>query len=132
MHRSIKYEDMDFVWISNHYDVHWEGLCRVDGKLCKFKTHDETNYEAMKNSCPYCGNDESDDIDTCTCEAYKTLMCEIIPLSVLGKIAALYKKKMFEICVGYHWSYPNRKQGVRFNVSKKDSILFKLYYFFKT
>ena len=33
----VKYEDVNFRFISNHYDVHLGGTCIYNGELCEFK-----------------------------------------------------------------------------------------------
>lgn len=94
---TLDYEDMDFVYITNHYDVHLEGLCRYNGELHKFKISpalsDKEFYE--------------DEI----------VRYDVSSLTILEKIKAIYKKKMFEWCVGYHWSYP-RKPGTTFKIKR--------------
>jgi hypothetical protein len=53
------------------------------------------------------------------------------PLSSINKVKALISKKAFEICVGYHWTYPNRKNGEEFYVKWPHwfwNMVFHLYY----
>ena len=76
----INYDDVDFVWVSDHYDIHLRGLCRHNGELCEF----ETDWESEK--------------------------VEIKPLSVPQKLRWLLSKKLFEWFVGYHWTYKNGKR----------------------
>ena len=95
------YDEMDWVWISDHYDIHLDGLCRHDGELSRFKTD------------------------------FDSEICTIYTLTNWEKIKWLWRKRMFEVCIGYHWTYPHRKQGVRFNYKKPRwfwDIIFKLYY----
>jgi hypothetical protein len=75
------YKEMNFVWVSSHWDIHLKGLCIEEGKLQRFKTD------------------------------YDTELCTIYPLTTKEKFIWLFKKKMFEWCVGYHWTYPHRKTG---------------------
>ena len=35
---TINYDEVDFVWIQNHWDIHLSGLCNYKGNLCEFKT----------------------------------------------------------------------------------------------
>ena len=99
---------MDFVFVSHHYDYHLAGLCRVNGKLCEFVTDYPDNKEEEKDP-----------------------ICEVYELSWFRKVKALASKKLFEICVGYHWTYPNRALGARFYYRKPKwlfKLLYKLYY----
>lgn len=101
-----KYRDMDFTWISSHYDVHLRGLCKSDGKLCWF----DTDKGVL-------------DVDEGTCAIFK--------LSWYEKILYRFKQKMFELCVGKHWTYPCRKDGTIFYYKKPvilHKILMAIYY----
>jgi hypothetical protein len=95
----VDYNDLEFVWVSSHYDVHLAGLCRYQGQLCKFTTdmQDNPNWdrERARND-----DDYEEDLYILTCTVYK--------LSFVEKLKELYSKKKFEWCVGYHWSYPDR------------------------
>ena len=95
------YDEMEFVWIENHYDIHLYGLCREEGKLHRFKA----------------------DYDTAECIIYR--------LSLAEKINWVIKKSLFEWCIGFHWSYPNRKNGVRFHYRRPRwlfGLIYKFYY----
>jgi hypothetical protein len=108
----IPYDEVDFVWISNHYDVHVSGLCKMGNTLFYFKTINIDDYFI---------NEEE-------------LKCEIFMLSFKEEIKWKLKKFFFEKMVGYHWTYPYRKQGVGFYYRKPEWIykrLFKLYYSLK-
>lgn len=74
---TINYHDVNFIWISCHYDIHLKGLCLYDNKLCRF----EVNYNSPEK-------------------------CEIYSLTILEKIKWSLNKKLFEWCIGYHWTYP--------------------------
>lgn len=55
-------------------------------------------------------------------------------LNLIEKMRWLFKKRLFEICIGKHWTYPDRKQGVCFKIKKPRwfwKIVFKLYYLMK-
>lgn len=82
--------EMDFIWVSGHWDVHLSGLCRYQGNICRFK----------------CDNPDPNDDDIARYSIYS--------LSMMEKIHWLYRKKKFEICVGRHWTYPDRKNGTHF------------------
>jgi hypothetical protein len=86
---------MQWVWVDGHWDVHLTGLCRHDGKLCRF----EVEWDKV--------GDHSE-ITTYT----------IYALSPLEKLRWLWRKKKFEICVGRHWTYPDLEDGVRFRKRK--------------
>lgn len=122
---TIPYDQMKFVWVTNHYDIHWAGLCRVDGSLCRFETRDETDYQRMNDGCPYCGDPNNDNIDDCSCLPYVDIVCDIYPLTVIEKFKWLCRKSLFEFCVGTHWSYPKRKDSLR---KARSKWLMQLYY----
>jgi hypothetical protein len=79
-----KYDDMNFFWVSSFYDVPLNGLCKIDGKLHVFTI--------------YCDND----LDT----AY-----EVYSLTSKEKINWLIRKWAFELCVGTHMTYPNKRHS---------------------
>jgi hypothetical protein len=108
---TLRYDDIDFAWVSNHYDVHLAGLCRLGVDYFYFKT---INHENLHD----------DDIE---------LECEIYMLTFKEEIRWRLKKFFFEQMVGYHWSYPKRKNS-HFHYRKPEwlyKILFKLYYTIK-
>jgi hypothetical protein len=95
----IPYKDIDFVWVSGHYDHHLTGLCRYQGKLCRFSVVDSENTEY----------DEKLDLgEEDYVEERWILTGYIYSLTLKEKIKWLYTKKKFEWCVGYHWTYPYR------------------------
>jgi len=77
----IPYNEIDFVFVSDHWDVHLTGLCRDNKKLCYFSL---------------------EDIDT---DIYA-----IYSLTFWEKINWVRRKKLFEWCVGYHCTYPQIKK----------------------
>ena len=87
------------VWVSDFYDIELHGLCTHNGSLCEFKTDYETN------------------------------IATIYSLSFIQKTKWLIRKRVFEICVGYFWSYKNDCYEMKF---KKPTwfgkIVFNLYY----
>ncbi|MEO6305086.1 MAG: hypothetical protein ABIP51_18150 [Bacteroidia bacterium] len=108
---TISYSKIKVLFVSSHYDLHLEGLCRFNNKICLFKTL-VGDY-----------NEEKDDFDE--------FFCEIYELTFKEKIKKLFFKKKFELMVGYHWSYPQRKKGVRFYYRKPVwfyKILYNLFY----
>jgi len=98
----IPYEDMNFVWIKNHWDIHLEGLCKYKHELSYFRI--DSNYDG-DHSKPFFYN--------------------IYELSFIEKLKWLFRKKAFEICVGYHWTYKKGKRSAHFTGF---TWLTKLYY----
>lgn len=93
----IPYDLADWVWVSNHYDIHLSGLLLYEGELCKFETNELTDVIVYR-------------------------------MSMVEKLKAIIDKKMFEWCVGYHWSYPEREQGIEFHW-RKPHWFYRLLYF---
>jgi hypothetical protein len=103
---TLPYDDIDFVWVNNHYDVHISGLCRLGFGLFYFKTI----------------NHDSDE----------ELMCDVYMLSTTEEIKWKLRKFFFEQMVGHHWSYPTKRS--HFYYRKPEwlyKLLFKLYYTIK-
>lgn len=98
------YECVEFVWVTNHYDIHRSGLCRYDNKLCYFKTANP--------------------------ETVFILVCNIYELSWFEKINFKLQKGVFELCVGYHWTYENKKRSNKINEfsPKTKKFLYSVYY----
>jgi hypothetical protein len=106
---TIAYHKMDFVFISDHWDLHLVGTCFYEGNLCYFKTLD-------------------DDFEDEIVEDWETV-CEIFALTFLEKIYWRWQQKKFEWMVGYHWTYP--LQGKRFYYRTPVwfyKFLFRLFY----
>lgn len=102
----IPYRHVNFLWVSNHYDVHLEGLCLVRGKIMRFEMPRDRFREEMPR-------------------------LHVFKLGFLEKLHWLAKKKAFEICVGKHWTYPDRKHGVHFHIRKPEwlsRLLLNVYY----
>lgn len=100
--KNVAKSDMDFVWVSNHYDVHLSGLCRYGGQLCTFQ----------------CENPHEDGPVFYTVEQ----------LSDLNKLKWLTKKKLFEFCIDYYWTYPDRTHYHTRRPKWLTALLFGLYY----
>jgi hypothetical protein len=103
--RNVGGRDLNPVWISSFTDFPREGLCRFRGKLCHF----------------VCAFDDNGDP-----QGY-----EIFRLSLRQKLRWLRRKRRYEICVGYHWTYPNRARGESFTHRKPrwlHFLLFALHY----
>jgi hypothetical protein len=107
----VKYDEVEFVFITNHYDIHLNGVCNYNGELCEFK-----------NKYPDY-NEEKDD--------WEEMIVEIYQLTPYEKFKWYKKKFLFEKLVGYHWTYKNKKRINGFyyrNPRWLYKILFKLYY----
>jgi hypothetical protein len=89
----LPYDEVDFRFISNHYDVHLNGTCMLDGKICEF----ENEYPEY--------DDEKDD--------FKEMFVKIYKLDFINKLKWRWQQWKFEKCIGYHWTYPYRKNGER-------------------
>jgi hypothetical protein len=100
-------EDVDFVWVAGHYDIHLEGICRYENQICAF----------MAAGGGW--NDEADD--------YHPVYYDIYQLSFWEKGKWLLDKKMFELCVGYHWTYPQATQMRAWKL-RKPEFLYKMLY----
>ncbi len=112
---TIPYEKMNFVWITNHYDIHRNGLCNYNNNLCEFKTN-EGEYDWDKE------------------EYIIPTTCDIYSLTLTEKLKWRYRQKKFELMVGYHWTYPYRKTGERSFHFRKPKWLYKWLFslFYKT
>jgi len=108
----LPYDKVDFIWVKSHYDVHLEGLCRVNNKIHRFKIASEFGYD--------------EDLDD-----YVLPIMNVYKLSKVDKIKWLFRKWLFEVCVGKHFTYPDRKNGVRFYTKSPKwfwNKVFRLYY----
>ena len=83
----VRYEDMDFYYCTNHYDVHWEGYCIHNGKLAKYRTRDLTDYQKMNDTCPSCGPEDKS-YEHCHCQSYVDVVCHIEELTLTERIKA--------------------------------------------
>ena len=111
---TLQEQDVNFIWVSDHYDYHKNGLCLYRGKYCEFKGKE---VEIKNNNY-----------------IFNNVYYDIYKLSFKEKIKWLYNKKIFEWCVGYHWSYPknsNKKIWDSFHTRKPNwffSLLLKFFY----
>lgn len=111
----IKYEDVHFKFIGNHWDVHLNGTCIYNGELCEFK-----------NEYPEF-NEELDE--------WEEMMVEIYQLNFLEKLKWYKRQRLFEQCVGYHWTYGSDKGNRGFYYRKPKwlyKFIFNLYYKIQT
>lgn len=98
---------MKFVFIDGYYDFPLSGLCTHDNQLCSFSLYSEWEDE--------------------------TILYKVCVLSKWEKIKRLLEKKLFEICVGKHWTYVNGKRStIPFYYKWPQwfwKLVFKAYYF---
>lgn len=118
----VPYGSVKFVWVSDHYDFHREGICMHQGKLARFTCIEDypPGYGTCGEECEGCPK----------CEGYP-IVCNIWPLTPIERLRWMRRKKAFEMMIGYYWSYPHRGQGVRFQDRKPrwfSRLLFRLYY----
>ena len=78
------YKEIDYVWVSSHYDFHREGLCRHEGKLARF-----TCIEDYPDDYGTCG----EDCDGCPKCDNPPIVCNIWPLSPLERVNWLRRKE---------------------------------------
>lgn len=99
---SLKFINFKFVFASSHYDIHLEGICKYNNKLHEFRTD------------------------------YNTEICTIYSLTFWEKVKWIKKKKLFEWCIGYHFSYPHRlKKDIHHKTRKPRwfwQFVFDIYY----
>lgn len=101
----VSYDDMKFHYITSHYDVHWRGTCIYNGKIAEFQTVDETDYDTMTDTCPYCKGDnyKTVHISKCHCKVYPELFCMITEIPLLQRIQWMLKKIYYKKI--YHPSF---------------------------
>ena len=90
-------KEVEFVFVTNYYDQPLNGLCIVNGDLCEFEL--VYDFEEPPEHEYY----------------------NIYKFTTFGKYVALYQKKMFELCVGEHWSFKQKP-------FKMKPILFNFYF----
>lgn len=71
----IPYSKVDYVFITNHYDLHLQGICRYQCKICEF----ENKYPEDK----------------------KKIMTSIYSLNFWEHLNWKFRKWKFEACVGF-------------------------------
>lgn len=89
----ISYDNVDFRFISDHYDVHLSGTCIYNDALHDF----ENDYPSY--------NEEKDE--------YEDMSVRIYSLDFYTRLKRYWKQWLFEQYVGYHWTYPYRKNRSR-------------------
>ncbi|MDG1950312.1 MAG: hypothetical protein P8J32_05875 [bacterium] len=118
----VKEEEIDFVWVTNHWDIHLDGICKHKGKLCKFHCVEMGYWKPIEEE----GVPEDDWDDDWVDSIY-----EITFLSFQEKVKWKWSQWKFEAFVGKHWSYRNGKRGKRFGEGRPRwwvNWAFKWYY----
>lgn len=109
---TLPYSETYFKWISKHYDLHLEGTCIFNNKLCKFKTN-YIGYDEEKND-------------------WTEVVVNIYSLNIAEKLKWRWRQWKFEQCVGYHYTYLNKKKVSKNFYYRKPkwlyTWLFKVYY----
>jgi len=108
----LPYDEVDFKFVCNHYDVHLNGSCVYNNKLCEFiNVYPEYNEEK---------------------DEFEEMFVKIYTLNWIEKIRWLRRQWLFEVCIGNHWSYGGGKKGNDFGHRKPKwlyDMLFRLYYY---
>ena len=108
---TLPYSEVNFRFIYNHWDVHLGGTCMYNGELCVFEN-------------------EAPDYDK-EADEWAEMYVRIYQVSFIDKLKLRWRQFLFEQCVGYHWTYPYRKQGHGFYYRKPKWLyiwLFKKYF----
>jgi len=103
---TVKYVDMNFFWITDHYDIHLTGYCHYKGALCRFDVTDDF-FAKPTNQVSY----------------------NIFSMTLFEKIKMLIDKTLFETCVGTSWSFPVKKESKKPKWLKK--LLHEFYFWIK-
>jgi hypothetical protein len=100
-------KNVKFRWIEEHYDVHLSGTCIYKGELCYF----DSDY-------PDFGKEQ---------------MCDIYELTYFEKLKWRFTQWLFELCIGYHWTYDKDGRVTHeFKLRKPKwlyKFLFNIYYY---
>lgn len=107
----LPYSDVQFKFISDHYDVHLRGSCIYENSICEFK-NDYPEYDEEN-------------------EEWRDMKVKIYKLNWIKKLNWIWKQWLFEKCIGYHWSYKNGKIESHFYHRKPKWLyvwLFNRYY----
>jgi hypothetical protein len=107
MSEPLYWGDMRFVFVSDFYDMPLNGICLCDGKLCEFDGDYDTGAFTIK------------------------------PPAWWQKVFWLWRKRLFEICVGHHWTYDasGKERSAAFSCRSPRWLyraLFKAYYWRST
>lgn len=107
----VPYQKVKYYWATSHYDLDWQGYVRYNGFMWKAKTVDETDYDKMTETCPYCRVDGLDiNIKECHCENYTNVYVYLTPMSFGDKIRMYYDKFKWEHIERPYLFWKNRKR----------------------
>lgn len=99
----IPYYEVDWVFVSNFWDINLEGTCIYNGMLCDFETIDNPDVD-MDN-----------------------IMVLIYKLSTIQRMNRRIRKTMFEWFVSTSWSYKDgKKVPRRFRPDWSKKIYYKI------
>lgn len=84
-------------WHCGYWDGPLSGLCFHDGELCRFECAEHGGWDGEEGA-----------------EHYVERTYRVIPLTRWERFRWLLRKRVFEMCVGYHCTYPHRYGGVGF------------------
>lgn len=104
MINKVEYDQMQFVWVSNFWDFPLKGICMWGGKLHEFAGWDEW----FKIDNP---TEDEDDWD-------RKVFFNLTPLTFTQRLKWRFRQRMFELCVGTHWTYKNNQRGLQFHWRK--------------
>lgn len=102
----LPYSEVNFRWVSNHYDAHLSGTCIYNDELHEFE-NELTGYDFEKDD-------------------WEEMFVKIYELDFISKLKWRWRQWKFEKCVGYHYTYPNRKNGVTFYYRKPEWLYIRL------
>lgn len=105
----VHWREMHFVFVSGFYDIPLSGTCIHDGKLCRF------HIEVLEGD-----------------QYQETEYYIITPLTRWEAFKARFNQKMFEMCVGKHWSYDGNRRRSHYYVRSPEwlhNLLFRAYYY---
>ena len=105
----LPYEEVEFKWVSSHYDFHLEGTCIYRNNLCRFATEVVEVVEGL--------------------EIVGLLKVKIYPLNLIEKFKWRWRQMAFEQCIGYHWTYPLNREYTPKKPKWFFNLVFNAYYF---
>lgn len=98
---SVKYDEVEIIFVSNYYDHPLSGVCSYQGKIYWFENE------------------------------YQEDMMQLRLLNRWERLKKWYFRTLFGICVGWHWHYKNGKRANHFYTRKPKwlfALLFKWYF----
>lgn len=98
---TVKYDEVEIIFVSNYYDHPLSGVCKYNGKTYWFENEYQEDY--MQIRLMDCGE----------------------------RLKKWYRRTLFGICVGFHWHYKDGKRARYFYTRRPKwlfRLLFKWYY----